>query len=214
MILQALIPAVSLLALADLHAEAARALVSAAAGTALLLPLLYWLLWGVAVDVGPEGVPRPSGLELLGRAGAAVVCGGPLVYCAACLLGAPLVDGETAAWSAYACSVALVPAACRLGLPVSRALCADVQQCRARWWRMCVQLRPRGAQEHAATLPAAGALLGGWGSTLCGPLDWNTPWQRWPIASSYGVCVGGALGCVLVLAALRRKLPEQHPRAQ
>jgi hypothetical protein len=33
-----------------------------------------------------------------------------------------------------------------------------------------------------------------------GPLDWETPWQRWPIASGHGICIGYACGALLALA--------------
>jgi len=56
---------------------------------------------------------------------------------------------------------------------------------------------------------AVGALLGAWLGALPIPLDWDRPWQTWPVTLVYGSTIMYVLGtfCGLVLALLS---PLEH----
>jgi hypothetical protein len=61
--------------------------------------------------------------------------------------------------------------------------------------------RPVDAGPHsfAASLPALGCSLGSWSAAVLVPLDWNAPWQRWPVGSAYGGIAGFVVGALLAL---------------
>lgn len=46
-------------------------------------------------------------------------------------------------------------------------------------------------------LPAMLSLAGSWLGACVAPLDWDTEWQVWPIASTYGCMLGMVVGLVL-----------------
>ena len=48
--------------------------------------------------------------------------------------------------------------------------------------------------------PARTTVLGCWLAAIVLPLDWDRPWQQWPVPCVYGALLGYALG--LALAAL------------
>lgn len=60
-------------------------------------------------------------------------------------------------------------------------------------WRALVSLR---APLDAPAGAALGTLLGAWVGALPIPLDWDRPWQRWPVTIVAGGYVGWAVGLV------------------
>ncbi|XP_020986591.1 glycosylphosphatidylinositol anchor biosynthesis protein 11 isoform X2 [Arachis duranensis] len=58
-----------------------------------------------------------------------------------------------------------------------------------------------------------GAVIGGWFGAWPMPLDWERPWQEWPICVSYGAIGGYMVGlvasCVFVLAHARSQHVKQ-----
>ena len=43
-----------------------------------------------------------------------------------------------------------------------------------------------------------------------GPLDWETAWQVWPIASAIGTCGGAAIGALLASVGTAALLPSDE----
>ena len=54
--------------------------------------------------------------------------------------------------------------------------------------------RPKGNLEVGRCLATGGALLGAWAGGFVVPLDWQAPWQAWPLPVIYGAVFGHALG--------------------
>lgn len=44
------------------------------------------------------------------------------------------------------------------------------------------------------SLPAQGAVIGAWLGAWPMPLDWERPWQEWPICVTYGAIAGYSVG--------------------
>ncbi|RXH81614.1 hypothetical protein DVH24_035035 [Malus domestica] len=61
--------------------------------------------------------------------------------------------------------------------------------------------------DYMICLPAHGAVIGAWFGAFPMPLDWERPWQEWPICVSYGAIVGYLVG---IVASLGFMLVRQH----
>lgn len=96
-------------------------------------------------------------------------------------LGAPVTFQflpKTLYWSLMMSLFTTVPASCVLG-----SSWAD-------WKRIFAQTKPNGSIEYLICLHAHGAVIGGWFGAWPMPLDWERPWQEWPISVSYGTLAG------------------------
>ena len=56
---------------------------------------------------------------------------------------------------------------------------------------------------------AMGALIGAWFGAFPIPLDWDRPWQIWPITCSIGLCIGAGIGN---LVSLFKSLKLKHQK--
>ncbi|KAG0583552.1 hypothetical protein M758_3G147400 [Ceratodon purpureus] len=75
------------------------------------------------------------------------------------------------------------------------------------WQRIFAFTRPRGGLERAICIPAHGALIGAWVGAFPMPLDWERPWQEWPISCTYGAA-GGYLVGLTISILLQFLLPK------
>ncbi|TXG69450.1 hypothetical protein EZV62_004385 [Acer yangbiense] len=80
----------------------------------------------------------------------------------------------------------------------------------ADWQRIFAHTKPNRTVEYMICIPAHAAIIGAWFGAWPMPLDWEKPWQEWPICVSYGAMVGYLVGIVasLGLALVRGRL--QH----
>ncbi|GAV71457.1 PIG-F domain-containing protein [Cephalotus follicularis] len=62
------------------------------------------------------------------------------------------------------------------------------------WQRIFARTKPRRCLEYMICLPAHGAVIGAWLGAWPMPLDWERPWQEWPICVSYGAMAGYLVG--------------------
>lgn len=58
-------------------------------------------------------------------------------------------------------------------------------------------------------LPALTTIIGAWAGAIVIPLDWNRPWQKWPVPCTYGALAGYFIG-VLLLFALASLIPKHQ----
>jgi len=86
---------------------------------------------------------------------------------------------------------------------------------RLAWTRLFAELSPRNAIEYAMVYPACGTLIGGWVGAIPIALDWDRPWQAWPLTPLFG-CLGGyIIGALLAFAFITiRWLATEHVRSQ
>ncbi|XP_021905313.1 uncharacterized protein C1450.15 [Carica papaya] len=80
---------------------------------------------------------------------------------------------------------------------------------RADWHHTLIETKPNGSIDYMICLPAYGAIIGAWFGAWPMPLDWERPWQQWPICVTYGAMVGYTVAMVasfyLVLIHHRRE---------
>ncbi|XP_062096733.1 uncharacterized protein LOC133802443 isoform X2 [Humulus lupulus] len=62
------------------------------------------------------------------------------------------------------------------------------------WQRIFAYTKPVGPIDYMICLPAHGAVIGAWFGAWPMPLDWERPWQEWPICVSYGAIAGYLIG--------------------
>ena len=147
---------------------------------------------GVAVAQTLLAVARRGGgsagaLETASRAAAGLVGGALVFHAAAVAFGAPVAAAadKTALWAALCAAVAGVPSAAALGFEWSR------------WEALFFGNVWTAAVERPAVGPAVfGALLGAWGGAIPIPLDWDRPWQVWPVSCTYGLVFGHLAGAI------------------
>ncbi|KAB2631648.1 hypothetical protein D8674_009167 [Pyrus ussuriensis x Pyrus communis] len=75
------------------------------------------------------------------------------------------------------------------------------------WQRIFAFTKPIEPVDYMICLPAHGAVIGAWFGAFPMPLDWERPWQEWPICVSYGAIVGYLVG---IVASLGFILVRQH----
>ncbi|KAK2651762.1 hypothetical protein Ddye_011618 [Dipteronia dyeriana] len=80
----------------------------------------------------------------------------------------------------------------------------------ADWQRIFAHTKPNRTIEYMICIPAHTAIIGAWFGAWPMPLDWEKPWQEWPICVSYGAMVGYLVGIVASsgLALVRGR--QQH----
>ncbi|XP_020674574.1 phosphatidylinositol-glycan biosynthesis class F protein isoform X1 [Dendrobium catenatum] len=125
----------------------------------------YWM----AVARGLLGLP----------VGALVMAFGAIV------LGAPVgirYLKRTAYWSLLMSVFTFVPPACVFG------------SSRVDWHRIFAHFKPEESLDALVCLPAYGSVIGAWIGAWPMPLDWERPWQEWPICVTYGAVAGYWIG--------------------
>lgn len=65
---------------------------------------------------------------------------------------------------------------------------------RYRLTRLFAQWTPETRLETLLLCPAVGAVLGAWAGALPMALDWDRPWQAWPLAPLVASCAGFIAG--------------------
>ncbi|XP_008673779.1 uncharacterized protein [Zea mays] len=120
----------------------------------------------------------------------------------AIVLGAPVGIKywiPTIYWSLLMSLFTFVPAACVFG-----ASKIDWQNVLSH----SIYFMPNDVENYMISAPCHGAVLGAWLGGWPMPLDWERPWQEWPICVSYGAVagylVGMAVSVVLVAVHNRR----------
>ncbi|CCM01984.1 uncharacterized protein FIBRA_04058 [Fibroporia radiculosa] len=84
--------------------------------------------------------------------------------------------------------------------PPSLGTSTEALVIRLTWIRLFAELRPRGAIERAIVYPAIGSLFGCWSGAIPIALDWDRPWQAWPLTPAYGAISGYILGSLVAVS--------------
>ncbi|KAG7646485.1 GPI biosynthesis protein Pig-F [Arabidopsis thaliana x Arabidopsis arenosa] len=157
----------------------------------LTLRLLWIIEFPIVVIIyslfrrNPE---KCSYFRAVGRSLVGLIAGALINALGAVSLGAPIGMqslSKTIHWSFLMSVFTVVPATAVLG-----ASWID-------WHRIFASLKPIGIIEHMLLVPAYGAIIGGWFGAWPMPLDWERPWQEWPICVCYGA-IGGYIGGQMV----------------
>jgi len=70
---------------------------------------------------------------------------------------------------------------------------------RLTWTRLFAELSPRTAVERAIVYPVVGTAVGSWAGAFPIALDWDRPWQAWPLTPAYAAILGYILGSLSAL---------------
>ncbi|KAJ1436946.1 GPI biosynthesis protein Pig-F [Sesbania bispinosa] len=148
---------------------------------------------------------RCTYLRAVGRGILGVPVGALINSLGAIALGAPVnfqYLPKTVNWSLMMSLFTTVPASSALG-----SSWAD-------WRRIFARTKPNGPIEYLICLPAYGAVIGGWFGAWPMPLDWDRPWQEWPISVSYGTLAGYLVALVASLGFVLAHHRSQHVKKE
>ncbi|KAF7986121.1 hypothetical protein HWV62_41565 [Athelia sp. TMB] len=70
---------------------------------------------------------------------------------------------------------------------------------RLTWTRLFAELSPQTPAERAMVYSAVGATLGSWTGAFPIALDWERPWQAWPLTPAFGALFGYGVGSLAAL---------------
>ncbi|GAB5589071.1 Glycosylphosphatidylinositol (GPI) anchor assembly protein [Umbelopsis nana] len=68
--------------------------------------------------------------------------------------------------------------------------------------RVFMHHRPSSNAEMAAYMQSITILIGAWLGAVVIPLDWERPWQQWPVSCVLGALLGQAVGAVGTIVLL------------
>jgi len=67
------------------------------------------------------------------------------------------------------------------------------------WIRLFAELSTRNFVERAIVFPAIGTVIGCWIGVIPIALDWDRPWQAWPLTPAFGAIGGLILSSISAL---------------
>ncbi|KAG6973710.1 hypothetical protein JG688_00003405 [Phytophthora aleatoria] len=113
-----------------------------------------------------------------------LVLGSIVFHVTVVLFGAPVVDlwMQTLLLAVLLSSCVTMPFALHLG-------CAS-----RKWLDLLLELNVSNSQDLYLVCSSIGAMLGAYVGALPIPLDWDRPWQQWPLTCVYGTLMGHAAG--------------------
>ncbi|CAN6879188.1 unnamed protein product [Brassica oleracea] len=162
--------------------------------------LTLFLLWSIEFPVvviiysflrkDPE---KCSCSKAVGRSILGLISGAFMNALGAIALGAPIGAQylpKTIHWSFLMSVFTFVPATVVFGASLTD------------WHRVFASMKPSRNIEHMILVPAYGAIIGGWFGAWPMPLDWERPWQEWPICVCYGAIGGYIVGQIVSLCLM------------
>lgn len=80
------------------------------------------------------------------------------------------------------------------------------------WTRLFAEFTIRSPVERAIVYPAVGSFVGAWFGAMPIALDWDRPWQAWPLTPAYGAISGYIIGSLLSLTvnSMRQLIVQQR----
>ncbi|THV05325.1 hypothetical protein K435DRAFT_816582 [Dendrothele bispora CBS 962.96] len=86
---------------------------------------------------------------------------------------------------------------------------------RLTWIRLFAEFSIRTPIERAMVYSAVGAISGCWLGAIPIALDWDRPWQAWPLTPAFGAVLGYVLASMLALTvSIVKSLADEHIRSQ
>ncbi|KAF9458269.1 GPI biosynthesis protein family Pig-F-domain-containing protein, partial [Collybia nuda] len=85
---------------------------------------------------------------------------------------------------------------------------------RMMWIRLFAEFAIKTPVERAIVYPAVGAAVGSWVGIIPIALDWDRPWQAWPLTPAFGAILGYILASMVALtASATTHLAKEHVRS-
>ncbi|KAI0649864.1 GPI biosynthesis protein family Pig-F-domain-containing protein [Trametes meyenii] len=155
----------------------------------------------------------------LGKAAAFTLAASVVFHVVTVLFGAPVTSHllHTYLTSLLLAVLAVFPPAYTLG-PPSWGSDSPSLVSRLTWVRLFAELSPRSPLERALVYPAVGAVVGSWMGAIPIGLDWERPWQAWPLTPAFGAVGGyivGSLAALVVSATFAfAQVDREHEASQ
>ncbi|CAE7079972.1 unnamed protein product [Rhizoctonia solani] len=146
--------------------------------------------------------PIPARILALQDAAMAVAFSSPLVFALLVLFGAPMSSHfiSTTLLAILLSILTVWTPAYTFGLPSITSQTLRAEERRQKWIGLFVEFSARSPVDRAIVFPAIGAIIGCWFGALPMPLDWDRPWQAWPLTSAYMAIIGHLIGSGVSLA--------------
>ncbi|KAG0152340.1 hypothetical protein CROQUDRAFT_649726 [Cronartium quercuum f. sp. fusiforme G11] len=123
-----------------------------------------------------------------------------LIHFLIILMGAPIfINGlKTYLLACLVSILAILPSALVIGWNQGRE--------KVTWIRMYSEFKPKNDLEVILLCPALGTCIGSWLGGIPIPLDWDRPWQKWPVTCVLGASIGHVIGTIvaMILVGLRK----------
>ncbi|KIY53841.1 hypothetical protein FISHEDRAFT_13815, partial [Fistulina hepatica ATCC 64428] len=117
------------------------------------------------------------------------------------LFGAPVTGGyllKTYLLSLLVSLLIILPPAYVLGVPTISSGHRNFF-IRFGWIKLFVERTIRTPIERALAYPVFGAVIGCWCGAIPTALDWDRPWQAWPLTTAYGAVFGYIMASLLAV---------------
>ncbi|KJA21317.1 hypothetical protein HYPSUDRAFT_140786 [Hypholoma sublateritium FD-334 SS-4] len=83
------------------------------------------------------------------------------------------------------------------------------------WVRLFAEYAPRNGVERALLFPAIGTVVGCWIGVIPIALDWDRPWQAWPLTPAFGAIAGYITSSTVALSVNGVvHMAQEYSRAQ
>ncbi|KAJ3523288.1 hypothetical protein NMY22_g11507 [Coprinellus aureogranulatus] len=142
-------------------------------------------------------LPTGKRAERLAQTYGVVVLASIILHLILILFGAPITElvMKTYLLALFISILTTLPAVYVLGVPTWLNDPASFVK-RWTWVRLFAELSPRNAVERALVYPWVGVMLGSWSGVIPIALDWDRPWQAWPLTPAYGALLGYILSSI------------------
>ncbi|OWA54040.1 hypothetical protein BV898_18462 [Hypsibius exemplaris] len=134
----------------------------------------------------------------------------PVIGVGVILFGAPITEawGETAVLAVLLAIVSFAPF-CHVFVHPFNEMMKLLQSDKTEFWNL----------EKASLIPGLVAAFGAWSGAIVIPLDWDRPWQKWPIPCCFGAFTGYTIAnfawfCVLSWKLSRRPTSKFTPKGE
>ncbi|KAF5351462.1 hypothetical protein D9757_012051 [Collybiopsis confluens] len=131
------------------------------------------------------------------------------------VLGAPLISHVTQTYllALFLAVLTVAPPAYTFG-PIALSSDSESLIRRLSWTRLFAEFQIHDPIERAIVYPVVGAVLGSWLGVVPIALDWDRPWQAWPLTPAYGALTGYITGSMAALTVSAIKaLADEHLRS-
>ncbi|KAG8857064.1 hypothetical protein FRB96_005994 [Tulasnella sp. 330] len=125
----------------------------------------------------------------------------PIIYVLLVLFGAPLTSHcvQTFLLSTLLSLLCVYTPAYALGMPSWSATTSSAFMHRLNYVRLFSEVSIRTHLDRALVYPILGTLVGCWLGAIPLPLDWDRPWQAWPLVPAYMAILGHIVGSAFSL---------------
>ncbi|MCD7454006.1 hypothetical protein HAX54_023202 [Datura stramonium] len=171
-----------------------------------------FLIWGFVAPVVillfshlRQDRKQCSYIQAVGRGFLGLLAGAIVNALGAIILGTPVsfeYFRKTLNWSLLMSSFTFVPVACAFGSSWTN------------WHNIFAETKAFSFVDCMIRLPAYGAVIGAWLGAWPMPLDWERPWQEWPICVTYGAMGGYLVGLVTSLVCIITCGRQQHLKGE